>query len=476
MVKPGPEMMVLAFALIKLGAPPVMVDPGMGWKNLAKCLEEAEPEGFIGIPLAHCARRTLGWARKTIRLSVTTGRVPVLADYTLAAVESLGEPTLDSARPKVDDMAAIAFTSGSTGPPKGVVYTHRMFCAQAAMLKESFGIMPGEIDLATFPLFALFDVAWEATTVFPKMDFTRPAKVDPREIAGVIERHSVTHMFGSPALLNRVGRWCEERGVRLPTLKRVLCAGSPVSERVIRRFAGLLKDNSLVHTPYGSTEALPVCSISHWDLAGVGTPEGMGGVCVGRPLKGVTLSIIRILDEAVENWNEELELGPGEVGEIVVWGDNVSESYFKRPAANSQAKIKMEGGRVAHRMGDLGYLDDAGRLWFCGRKSHRVQTSRGTLFSVACEVVFNGHPSVFRTALVGVGTPPFEKPVLCVEMEKGYRDSTTLREELLEIARGHPLTESIDTFLFHPSFPVDIRHNAKIFREQLAKWAERELS
>ncbi|HSO18988.1 MAG TPA: peptide synthase, partial [Desulfosarcina sp.] len=186
-----------------------------------------------------------------------------------------------------------------------------------------------------------------------------------------------------------------------------------------------------------------------------------------------------ISDEPIERWDESLKVAQGEIGEIVVKGPQVTAGYFNREASTRLAKISdPEDGGFFHRMGDLGYRDEQGRVWFCGRKSHRVITAAGTLFTIPCEAIFNTHQRVCRTALVGVGNPGKQRPVLCVELEPGVQKSAqaAIREELLEIGQSFEITRSIRDLLFHPALPVDIRHNAKIFREELTVWAARELS
>lgn len=477
MVRPGLDLFALVFGMLRAGTVPVLIDPGIGRRHLRRCIENAEPAALIGVPAAQLAALALGWGRRTIRRRVTVGgRLPGLG-VSLGEIETLGAP--GGAREDVsaggDDAAAIVFTSGSTGPPKGVIYRHANFLAQVDAIRELFDLEPGEIDLPTFPLFALFDPALGMTTVVPDMDPTRPARVDPRRIIEPIEDFGVTMMFGSPALLDAVGRYGVERGVTLPTLRRVLSAGAPVSPQIIERFASLLPDDARILTPYGASEALPVTAISSAEILGDtrhGTDRG-AGVCVGRPVPSISLELIRVSDEELPGWDDRLRVPAGSVGEIVVKGPQVTTAYHNAPRHDRLAKIRDRDGGIRHRMGDLGYLDSSGRLWFVGRKSHRVATAAGPLDTIPCEGVFNTHPEVRRSALVGVVIGGETVPVLVVELERAARRSERPRiaRELLEIGSRHEHTAGIRRVLFHPAFPVDIRHNAKIGREKLARWA-----
>ena len=476
MVRPTPEFFLLMFALFKAGAVPVLVDPGIDRRALKQCLDEARPEAFIGIPLALLAKALLGWA-KSARVRITTGRRAWLADATLADVERDGAgagPQLADTAP--DDVAGLLFTSGSTGVPKGVVYRHRHFVAQVGMLRDAFGIEAGGIDLPTFPPFALFDPALGLTSIIPDMDPTRPAKADPRKLHAAIRRFGVTQLFGSPALM----RVLAGHGEPLPTVRRVTSAGAPVPPEVVARMLALLPPDAQLWTPYGATECLPVAVIEGRELLALRErTEAGSGTCVGRPVARNTVRIIRIDDGAIADWSDALRVAPGQVGEITVAGPSATDAYFNRDAQTALAKIRERlpdgGERIVHRMGDLGWFDADGRLWFCGRKSQRVVVDAvTTLCTEQVEPVFNAHPAVARTALVGTGAQGKQSPVLCVELNAGIgkREWPRIERELRHLGEGFVHTAKVDTFLRYPKpFPVDIRHNAKIGRETLARWA-----
>src|SRR5262245_1029987 len=391
MVRPSFDYFALTFALLKVGAVPVMIDPGMGIRNLGKCLGEAGPDGFIGIPKAHMARRVLRWSADTIRITVTTGSRLFGGKHTLREVRQIGERLgpLPVAETRPDETAAILFTSGSTGVAKGAVYTHGIFAAQLESLRTIYVIEPGEIDLCTFPLFALFGPALGMTSIIPEMDPTRPARVDPTKIIRTVEQFRVTNLFGSPALIDRVGRYGAERQLKLPTLRRVVSAGAPVPAAVIERFITMLSPGVQVFTPYGATEALPVAYVGSDTILNETrhlTEQGKG-VCVGFPAPGMVVRIIPISDEQIPMFDESTVLPQGEIGEIAASGPVVTAEYFGRAKATELAKVRDARGGLWHRMGDVGYFDERGRLWYCGRKSHRVVTPWGTLFTEQVEPV-----------------------------------------------------------------------------------------
>jgi acyl-CoA synthetase (AMP-forming)/AMP-acid ligase II len=469
MVKQGLPLIASVFALFKLAAVPVVIDPGMGLKNFLSCVERSRPRALLGIPLAQLVSRIF-------RGSFSCVATRVSASSSLAA--RLTQPGSVGSRSEAravasGDLAAILFTSGSTGAPKGVCYEHGMFEAQVRLIRETYGIQTGEIDLPMLPIFALFNPALGMTTIVPEIDPRRPAAVDPAKIVQAILQENVTNSFGSPTLWRKIGDYCTQQNITLPSLRRVLCAGAPVPAKLWESSRTWMPQGHL-HSPYGATEALPVSSVSAEEVAsnhGVGT-------CVGRPVAGMTVKIIAITDTAVATLKDARELGVGEVGEIIVRGPVVTKAYDFAPQSTALAKIKDDaaspnGAAIWHRMGDCGTLDADGRLWFWGRKAERVITLTGTLYTEPCERVFRVHPRVVRCALVGIGERGQQTPAVVIETaaRESRGSQRELADDLRQLARANPITAGITRFYFHPKFPVDVRHNAKIHRLTLARWA-----
>lgn len=477
MLKPSIDFFLVMFALLKNGAVPVLIDPGIARSALKQCLAEAEPQAFIGVPLAHFAKVLLGWA-PGVRLKVSTGALAFFGGKTLAAIEALGLASrAELPHIEGDDSAAILFTSGSTGVPKGVLYRHRHFTAQVRLLQQAFAVEPGGVSLPTFPPFALFDPALGLTSIIPDMDARQPGRANPEKLLHAINTFDVTQLFGSPALMAVLAK----HGKAMPSLRCVISAGAPVPSAVVEKIRSLCTPQAKLYTPYGATECLPVAVIEGEALmqTRAGTEQGFG-TCVGLPVAENTVRLIAISDEAIHEWRDDLCVPAGEIGEVTVAGPSATDSYFRREQANRLGKINESlpdgGACVVHRMGDLAWQDSQGRLWFCGRKSQRLQTAQGLLGTENVEPIFNAHAAVKRSALVGIGEYGAQRAVLCVEREPQQPISDTdLIAELKTIAGAHPHTQVIDTFLMHPGFPVDIRHNAKIGREQLARWAALQL-
>lgn len=478
-VRPGIDLVSLLYALYALGAVPVLIDPGLGKANMLSCVERTKPRVFIGIPLAHALRHVHKKSFATVELAINAGGSVPFCGTPLAKVRAQAESdTLEPITLPHDAEAAVLFTSGSTGPPKGVIYTHAMFDAQVAALKALYAFEPGEVDVACLPAFGLFGPALGLTAVFPDMDATKPSQCDPERIVNALLENKASNTFGSPTIWRRIVPYCEERGIALPSIKRVLIAGAPVPPNLIEGLLALLNKDADIFTPYGATECLPIASVSGREIlrdCRVKTDAG-AGTCVGSTVPEAQVDIIAITDEAIAEWSDVELLPQGEIGEVCTRGEMVTHHYDADAPAIRSAKIN-DHGTTVHRMGDLGFLDEAGKLWFVGRKSHRLETEHGMLPPVPVECVFNVHPEVHRTALVGVGKSGEEEPVLIVQLESGAtQGSDSLIAELRELSAKNGRSALVETFLFHADFPVDVRHNAKIRRDKLKLWAEEQLA
>jgi len=535
LVRPGLPLIAAVFALFKLGAPPVVIDPGMGRKNLLACIARSQPRVLLAIPRGQIVSWIFRDAFRSVRRRVWVSGNPA------ARLARGPVPEFPPAATEADDLAAILFTSGSTGAPKGVCYEHGMFEAQVRLVRATYGIAPGEVDLAVLPVFALFNPALGMTTVVPRLDPGRPAAADPAHLVQAMLQNGVTNSFGSPVIWTKVARYCAARGLTLPGVKRILMAGAPVPPALFALMRQVFPGAEL-HSPYGATEALPVASVSADEIivpagksqtpiaksqrnpnpeearnskkpapeSGVGvcdlefgisaaaaqTARGCG-TCVGRAVTEMEVRIIAIAEGPIATLAAARLLPPGEIGEIIVRGPVVTAAYDLLPEATARAKIyevppsgKVGDGfefrdssfefpaarsaAVWHRMGDAGYLDAAGRLWFCGRVAERVETPSGPLFSDCVEPVFNQHPRVFRTALIGFGPRGKQVAALAVECwpdrrPRGGADRRALGRELRELGAVSPQTDLIRIFYFVDRFPVDVRHNAKIHRLRLAR-------
>jgi acyl-coenzyme A synthetase/AMP-(fatty) acid ligase len=318
------------------------------------------------------------------------------------------------------------------------------------------------------PVFALFNPALGMTTVVPEINPSKPAQVDPAKIVQAIQQEQVTNSFGSPTLWGKIADHCLAKNITLPSVRRVLCAGAPVPAKLWENSRHFLPNGKL-HSPYGATEALPISTVSADEIAAA----SVRGACVGRPVREINVKIIAIDDGPIPTLAEACELPAGEIGEIIVRGPVVTKTYDALAAATATSKIQDAEGGVWHRMGDCGHRDADGRLWFSGRKAELVEAANSTFFTEPCEQVFRTVPGVARCALIGLGTRGAQVPALVVQPIEKLSPAATqsLAAALRERAKLHTHTQSITRYYFHPSFPVDVRHNAKIHRLTLAKWA-----
>ena len=480
LLKPDLEFYATLFGLFKVGAVPVLLDPGMGLKALLACIERTCPRVLVGITPVHIVSTFARAPFATVALRFTRGIRLWWGGANLASAKRMADEPFALARLPADADAAIIFTSGSTGPAKGVASKQAMFHSQVHAIRDMLGLQPGWTDVQCFAAFALYDISMGLCSVIPQMNLSKPATADPKDILAAVSTFHPESAFASPIVWQNLSRHCVTEQVTIDSLKLAITVGAPIPAYLHRRFREILPAGCQIHTPYGATEGLPVSHIATDTILGTSEVAGTWdrtaaghGTCVGSPAPGAELAIIGITEDPIPSWTDDLRVPRGEIGEVVVSGTQVSPEYKDAPQANQKSKIA-DGDRIRHRMGDLGYLDEQGRLWFCGRKAHRLETATGMVPAVPVEGVFNEHPDVFRTALVGVGRRGMEVPVLCVELEPGAHWSEDLLEELQQRARGTRWQDTVVRFLHHEAFPTDARHNSKIRREDLKQWATRQ--
>lgn len=463
LMKNSAEFVALVFALFRIGSIPILIDPGMGLGRFLKVVEEVEPEGLVGIPRAFALKKMSPRPFRKVEFSACWGHFPDVVDLRRGSIQAV-EPTVHA---EPGETAAILFTSGSTGPAKGVVYTHEIFVRQVETLKEVYNFSSRDVDLPGFPLFGLFTAAMGVSAVIPDLDPSRPAQCRPFDLITQMHKYGVTSLQGSPAIWKRVAEECIKRGLTLPLIRRLITFGAPISFDFLNKWKRVAP-NAKLHTPYGATEALPVTDIESSELfttLQARNHEGKG-LCVGRPLP---LNEVRIVSYRTRPTKME-SLPTGEVGEVAVRGAVVTESYFKKPEATRKAKVVTPEG-TWHLMGDLGYFDSQGRLWLVGRKSHLIRLEGSVMYPLPGEALVVPHPEIDRAALVEGNTGP----VLVVERSSGSGSTEwVLRKQCLSMLHQTPTFQNVEHLVFHPGMPVDPRHNAKIHREELSLWVKKQ--
>ncbi len=485
-LRPSLDFHAMVFALFKSGIIPVLIDPGMGRKNLIACIKEIAPVGLIAEKEIHFLRHFFPGTFRSVKFAVTTSKriIPFLPrSVKLKSIKQmlLEEKMQNFATAEIDpnELCALLFTSGGTGIPKGVEYTHTIFNKQTDTLQKMFNLSSEDVDMAGFPLFSLFTLAMGMSTIIPDMDPSRPAKANPKKLAIHIHDLKPSFIAGSPAIWENLAEYATKHKLTFPSIKYVAMFGAPVSLNVHRKFKPLLPFGT-TYTPYGATEALPVTLISGETIlkkTAALTDEGHG-TCIGLAAPEIEIKLIPITDNIIVAISDIEEIAaPNIPGEIIVKGPVVTKAYYGMSEKTVEAKIADSGHTFWHRMGDVGYFDSEKKLWFLGRKSHVLQTANGFAFPIPTEAIFNKHHEVKRSALVGIGEKGQEEPVIVIERkDKKFltgREKAVFESELLSLAKNYPHTKDITQFFYSHGFPVDIRHNIKIDRLKLKAEIER---
>ncbi|MFC4394494.1 alpha/beta fold hydrolase [Arthrobacter sedimenti] len=486
MVPPGVDLTVALYACLRLGAVVVVADAGLGTKGLSRAVKGATPDVLIGIDKALAAARALGWAARRISVRELTPRRRRLlgVETSLAALARAGSARAGAAGkaalslPGPDSPAAVLFTSGSTGPAKGVLYTHRQLAAMRDTVAQTFGIRPGQRLVAGFAPFALLGPALGAVSVTPAMDVTAPRTLTARALADAAAAIDATVVFASPAALRNVvatrGGLTPDGTAALGRIDLLLSAGAPVPEALLAEVQQLVPRASL-HTPYGMTEALPVTDISLEQIqaaaadAAAGTMTGAGnGVCVGRPVHGTRVAVIPLAADGTAAGAAPVT-DAGITGEILVSAPHVKDAYDRLWLTQELSS----GPTGWHRTGDVGHFDVQGRLWVEGRLAHVVTAPGGVVTPVGPEQAIEGVDEVRMAAVVGVGPAGTQAVAAVVETVPPTSKAGLAGAELAGRVRAAARSAgvSVAAVLVVPAQPTDIRHNAKIDRTRLSRWA-----
>lgn len=474
-VRPSVDFSAITFAVFRAGLVPIFIDPGMGRKNLLEAVKQIKPVGLIAEPEVHFLRLIFRKPFQTVRHFVTTG------SFTWGGMkktknwrkETSTETLMEDVSP--EDTAAVLFTSGGTGIPKGVHYTHKIFNAQVKKLKEMFSLDELEVDLPGFPLFSLFTITMGMKSAIPAMNPSKPSKCNPEWLVKNIQDHKATFVAGSPAIWERVANYCLNENIKLPSIKYLVMFGAPVSLLLHEKFQKILT-NGDTYTPYGATECLPVSNTSGSFVLNTAREKMLAGkgTCVGVPAPETIIKIAPITDSPLEKESDFEWLGENTLGEICVLSDTVTPEYIGMIEKTKEAKICSNEGTLWHRMGDLGYIDENGLLWFCGRKSHRVTIGEKVLPSVPQETLFLDHPLIKKCAFVGPTLNQKIIPTLVIEPSKKLtsKEKEVLKKEILEIAKNKLPDIPVENVFYFSPFPVDVRHNIKIDRLKLKESIE----
>lgn len=469
-IRPNADFYPLVFGMFRAGIVPVFIDPGMRRDQALDCVAKIQPTALAAVTPVHLISLFKRAPFRSVRTRITAGPRLGWGGPTVAGLLATGHAPAPVAVDPAQD-AVIVFTSGSTGPPKGVGLSHACMGSRVDLIQQLLDLQAGTVITETLLVYTILEIAMGLTVAVPPMDIAKPAAARPENVLATIAAFNATIASASPVVWQHLSRSDAARTQRLETLDRLLTTAAPIPVDLHERLVALGRPTLELFTPYGATEAMPIAMIGSREVlddTAKGTAQG-AGICVGRLAPAIEVRVVAVQSGAIPEIVDAPSLPAGEIGELLVRGPGVSDAYREDDAANTAGKVADPAG-AWHRMGDLGYLDADGRLWFCGRASHRLHTARGMVPNVPIEGVVNLHPAVYRSALVGVGKPGDEQPTLVVELEAGFSWSNALADEIQARLAATPHVNIVHRLLPHPGLPTDTRHNSKVRNEDVRDW------
>ncbi|MBF0450652.1 MAG: AMP-binding protein [Candidatus Magnetomorum sp.] len=477
---PGVEWFTVAYALLKIGAVPVLIQPSLGFRHMAQCIKAVEPEALIISPKFQMLPLLYPGNYQSVHLQINTDRRWLKKGLSLVDLQQNEPGPFQVTESRDQDPGMIIFsTTNETETPKPILLTHKVLNAIADLLTSVMDSSSDSVFFTTFPLFMILAPSMGIRQIVPSSQSMKGLKINPRMIVESVWDHGITHLLMSPTHLMVLEDFLKDAGIFLPSIQRMLSWGEAFPAQELQKLHYFINDQTQVFPLYGMAEAPVVTTLGSHEIVSetqIKTERGFG-ICQGKVIENMQMRVIEVSDRPIDNWSDDLLIEEAIIGELVVKGEAVSKKYSNNVTADALTKIP-DGKDMWHRTGDVGWLDAKGYFWFCGRKKDRIIVSEDeTLYTIPCEAVFLRHQRVHRCIIVGVGPIPYQTPVLIIELARGDSGKyiSTLTHELIDLAQAYPHTGNIKKILFRKSFPVHPLYHQKINRKQLTIWAAKKL-
>lgn len=477
MAPPSYEAAAVGIALSQVGVTFLWIDPSVGYRNVAERLSRVKPEAFVGIPISLAGKLIFGWGRRFgMKNIVLQGSFPGAMSFKSLVNFKGSRQTPPDVKPS--DPSNVLYTTGSTGPAKPALYTHSQFSNVYRTATYSWRFHEYEddipVDMAAFAAFLFIGLLGRGTMVVPPYNFvkTTPATTPAREVCDVIEAANVHSLFASPAFLERIAAHATDNPQQLRSLRRVIGGGAPMFAPLIRALKAVIPEDAEVWSNYGATEALPStemgCKETLEETAAL-TDEG-AGICVGRPFPNNEVRVVGPIDQSSTQLSDYEVQETGAIGELIVRGPNISTEYFWDPASTAKNKLYGADGTIWHRLGDVGHLDEKGRVWVAGRVSQCVRVGEDLLLPIAIEAIFDKHPAVRRSGLGVRTTGGTDQAVVAIELKSALpsAEQQALLQDFNASLKTDERLRAVSEVIILAALPVDPRHNAKIERGKLS--------